>query len=106
MHIETGRPQKKYRITLEDTETGEILYQNESFAGMGCSVERVDSFGAEITGQHQVFGWGHPMAQWYALDQQQKWFKDNGEKFIENLEANGVIGGDIEFLKRVFRKKS
>lgn len=105
MRIEVGRPQKKYEITVKDTETGEILYQNESFAGMSCTVEKVTSFGATMEGQHQVISWGHPMAAWYALDQMQIWFRENYDKFIDTLAANGVISGDIDVLKKAFRKK-
>ena len=52
MQVESGRPQKRYRVTLTDTETGKIMYQWESYGGIGCSVERVKSFGAEIEAEH------------------------------------------------------
>jgi len=106
MQVESGRPQKKYRITLTDTETGEIMYQWESYGGIGCSIEKVTAFGAELEGVHQVFGWGHPMVTWYGLDQVTKWFHKNGEAFVDTCIATGAIKGDGEFLKNLFRKKS
>lgn len=104
MQIEVGKPQKKYELTLTEKETGEILYQNESYSGMFCTVEEIKSFGADIEGTHQVGGWGHPMAQWYALDQLIKWFKLNEDVFIDTLIQNGIIKGDVESLKNMFKK--
>ena len=104
MQVESGRPQKKYLVTLTDLETGEILYRWESYGGIGCSVERVKSFGAEIEAEHQVFGWGHPMALWYGLDQATKWFQKNGEAFIDTCIATGAIKGDGEAIKKLFKR--
>lgn len=104
MKVEVGRPQKKYQVILKDTETGETLYQWDSFAGIVCNVEEVKSFGADMEGNHQVLGWGHPMAQFYALDQLKRWFKNNGEAFIDTVIKSGVIKGDMEWLKKMFKK--
>lgn len=106
MKVETGKPQLKYEVTIKDLKTGEILYQNDSFAGMACTVEKVTGFGAVMEGQHQVVAWGHPMAEWYALDQMTQWFKNNADKFVDTLVANGVLSGDTEMLKRMFKGKS
>ena len=81
-----------------------IMYQDESFAGVICTVEEVTKFGADMEGVHQVIAWGHPMAQFYAVDQVKQWFQENGETFIENLVKNGVIKGDTEWLKNIFKK--
>jgi len=104
MMLEFNRPQKKYRVTLEDVETGEVLYRWLSYGGLGCSVEQVRSFGAEIEGQHQIFAWGHPMIQWYGLDQQQKWFQAHGANFVDVLEKCGIVQGGGDFLKEMFSK--
>jgi len=104
MVIEVGRPQKKYRVTIEDLETGEILYRWESFSGMGCSVEQVTKFGLDMEGVHQIFGWGHPMSQFYAFDQIKQWFMQNSDEFIDTLAANGLMKGDIEGLKKMLKK--
>ncbi len=102
--IEVGKPQKKYRVTVEDLETGETLYRWESFSDMGCSVEQVKSFGLEMEGVHQIYGWGHPMAQFYAMDQMKKWFQENSDEFVDTLAANGLIHGDIEGLKKMIKR--
>jgi len=106
MSIESGRPQKKYLVTLTDIETGEILYRWDSYGGIGCSVEKVTAFGATMEGQHQVFGWGHPMAIFYGLDQANVWFKNNGDAFLETCIATGAIKGDVEAFRNLFKKKS
>ncbi|MCH7541860.1 hypothetical protein IH981_03775, partial [Patescibacteria group bacterium] len=90
--------------TIIDKEAGEILYQNDSYAGILCTVEQVKNFGDEMEGQHQVAGWGHPMAQFYAIDQLKKWFQENSDEFIDTLVANGVISGDIERFKKMIKK--
>lgn len=104
MEVEVGRPQKKYQIILKDLETGETLYQWDSFAGVACNVEEVTAFGQEIEGNHQIIAWGHPMAQWYALDQLRKWFRENGEAFIDTVIKSGVFKGDVEWLRKIFKK--
>ena len=103
MRIEVGSPQKKYEVTIKEGD--EIVYQNASFAGVICSVEEVKSFGMDMEGVHQIAAWGHPMAQWYATDQINKWFKSHGPEFIEVLAANGFIKGDVEWMKEMFKKK-
>lgn len=102
LKVEVGVPQKKYEVIVKEGD--EIIYQNSSFAGVVCNVESVKSFGAEMEGNHQIAGWGHPMAQWYSVDQIQKWFKGNADEFIDTLVANGFIKGDIEMLKKMFKK--
>jgi len=105
MKVQVGIPQKNFQIRVMDKKTGEIMYQDESFAGVICTVEEVKSFGAEMEGTHQVIAWGHPMAQFYAVDQLKKWFLENGEVFIDTLIKNGVIKGDTGWLKNLFKKK-
>lgn len=105
MLIEKGLPQKKYAITVWDLTTKDIIYQNEGFAGLISFVEQVKSFGAEMEGQHQVMGWGHPMAVFYALDQANKWFAENREEFIETCIANGIVkSDDIERFREMMKK--
>lgn len=99
-----GVPQKKYALTIRDIETDEILYQNEGFAGLLCFVEEIKKFSSEMEAVHQIAGFGHPMAQWYSLDQMNKWFKENQETFIETLLQNGIVHtSDVEAFKDLFK---
>ena len=57
-----------------------------------------------MEGEHQVLGWGNPIAEFYALDQLKKWFKNNADAFIDTLIKNGVVKGDIDWLREAFKK--
>ena len=103
MKVEAGRPQKSYQIQLVDVETGDVLYQGASYAGIFCAVEQIIHFGEPMEGVHQIAGWGHPMAQFYAVDQFRKWFLENSDALIDTYAAHGAIGGEIEKLKKLFR---
>lgn len=105
MKVEVGKPQVKYQIRVMDLKTGEIMYQDDSFAGVICTVEKVTNFGAVMEGVHQVIAWGHPMVEFYAVDQLQTWFKKNGPAFLETLVKNGVIKGDTDWLKKIINGK-
>ena len=106
MQVEVGKPQKRYSVTLRDEATGEILYQNESIAGALCQVEEITKFSADIEGVHQVACWGHPAAEFYAIDQLKQWLNENFDKLFETMIANGFIKvSDPEAIKNIFKKK-
>lgn len=103
--VEKGIPQKKYALTIWDLETKDIIYQNDGFAGLVSFVEQIKSFGAEMEGTHQVAGFGHPMAVFYALDQANAWFTENRDEFIETCIANGIVKvEDIEKFRELMKK--
>lgn len=105
MVVEVGIPQKKYTLIIKEGE--EILYQNEGFAGLLCFVEEIKKFSSEIEANHQIAGFGHPMAQWYCLDQMTKWFKENQEEFIETCIQNGIVKiSDVQAFRDLFKNKN
>lgn len=52
-------------------EEDKVIYQNYSYAGVVCTVEKVDAVDEnfEITGRTQRFVFGHPIVAWFAYDQ-------------------------------------
>lgn len=99
-----GKPQLKYQIRVMDKATGEIIYQDDTHAGVLCTVEKVSKFGVEMEGTHQVMAWGHPIAEFYALDQLKKWFQKNADTFVDTLEQNGLVSGNTQALKDMLKK--
>ena len=87
---------------------GEVVYQNKSFGGIVASVEKINKFtGLEMEGQHQIFGWGNILTQWYALDHINKFFMEKGDEFVDEMVDIGVLKGDtktIQMLKDGFKK--
>lgn len=66
---EKQTPKSLFKITLE--QDGEIVYQNEGYAGAFSFVEEItdiDEDGA-IVGQTQKLIFGQPLAYWFAFDQ-------------------------------------
>lgn len=105
MTVEKGKPQKNYQIKITDLATGEVLYQHHSFGGVVAQVEEATLSGADVVGVHQIIGWGHPLAQFYGVDQMNRYFSENIDKFVETLIQSGIITGDIEALRAMFKKK-
>lgn len=65
------RVQKNMEYEFIVKEKGEVVYQNNAYAGVITVVERVediDEMGA-INGQVQHFTFGHILNQWYAFNQ-------------------------------------
>ncbi len=69
---------KQFRITIENLETGEIVYQNESYAGIVTTMENKPIFQKEmINGQEELtcqanmqkLAWGSPILALTCLDQ-------------------------------------
>jgi len=59
-----------FTITIE--EDGKVIYFNKAFAGVLNFIQSVDEFDfdtMEVTGDSQVFGFGHPVIQLFAIDQ-------------------------------------
>lgn len=98
-------PQHKYEVMVRDLTTGEIIYLNESNAGVCCTMEKLDKLGAVIEGQHQNFGWGNPYLQWYTFDQLSTWFKTILPEVFKEAQRLGVVSTDFD-LEELFKGKN
>jgi len=77
--LQIGAKQPRYKVTIEDLDKQEILYQVESFAGVICTMETQPEFTKEINqmgvpdmtvvARAQKLAWGHPMLSLWCLDQ-------------------------------------
>ncbi len=77
--LQLNAKQPKFRVTIEDMDKNEILYQVESFAGVVASMETTPEFTEEISqmgvpdiavvARMQKLAWGHPMLSLTCLDQ-------------------------------------
>lgn len=77
--LQIGAKQPRYKVTIEDMEKNEILYQVESFAGVIASMETQPKFHQELSqmgvpdiavvARMQKLAWGHPMLSLTCLDQ-------------------------------------
>jgi hypothetical protein len=86
----------KRRVIVEDAETGEVLYRNESFSGVLCSMETLkvtphDEMIAWIEGVHQFHAWGDPAAWLHAIDQMRGNLSDHErvEEICDALAEHG-----------------
>lgn len=59
----------KFEFTIK--KEGEVIYQNTSYAGVVCIVEKVEDIdeNGQIDGQTQKFMFGNPLTIWFAFDQ-------------------------------------
>lgn len=62
----------KYEFIVKDH--GEVIYQNEAFAGVACFVEEISDFDEQMAldGQTQRMMFGHNVSIWFAFDQLEK----------------------------------
>jgi len=98
--IELGK--KQYLMTVRSVDDNEVIYQEYSYGGVMCSVEKVtdvDGEKGEMDGVHQIVGWGHPMAQFYAFDQLQMWFKEQMPKLVKAIKDIGGLPADLDISK-------
>jgi RimJ/RimL family protein N-acetyltransferase len=69
MRVE-DKDRTRFEITIK--ENGKVVYHNTAYAGVVNFVQSVDDFDVKelsFTGDTQVFGFGHPCIQIFALDQ-------------------------------------
>lgn len=84
--------QHRYQITVSDIDTQEVMYINDSFGGVMCTLEEVKNFtGLEIEGNHQFMGWGNPLLQMYCYDQLTKTMKEKLPLLVAEMEKLGVF---------------
>ena len=84
-------PQRKYRFVVTDLEAGEVIYDNEGFAGLIVFMEKVKVYGETVEGDHQLVGWGSPLLQMYCHDQLSKFGREVLPKVLEEAKALGFI---------------
>lgn len=84
--------QHRYQVTVSDIDTQEVMYINDSFAGLLCTMEEVTGFdGLSVEGKHQFMAWGNPMLQVYCYDQTRLEMKKKLPLLIAELEKMGVF---------------
>ena len=67
---EIRRDKPKFEIIVK--QDGKVVYHNKAFAGVFNFVQSIDKVNpgeGSITGDSQVFGFGNPFVQVFALDQ-------------------------------------
>ena len=98
-----------FEVTIKD-EKGDIVYQHKSVGGIITSVEKIlDVSNGEIEGVHQIFGWGNLLVQWHGFEQLRMYFKQNMDKFLDEVVKLGGIMATpetIEMLKKKFRERT
>lgn len=77
--LQIGAKTPRFKVTIEDMDKKEVIYQMESFAGVICSMETQPEFTKEmsqmgvpdltIVARAQKLAWGHPMLALWSLDQ-------------------------------------
>jgi len=70
LKVEDPKHRTRFEITIK--ENGKIVYHNTAYAGVVNMVQSVDEFDVKelsFSGDTQVFGFGHPCIQMFALDQ-------------------------------------
>lgn len=77
--LQIGAKNPRYRVTIEDMDKEEIIYQVESFAGVISTMETSPEFQREVNQQDQQdmamiavaqkLAWGHPVLSLWCLDQ-------------------------------------
>jgi len=81
----------RFEITIK--ENNKVVYHNTAYAGVVNFVQSVDDFDTKelsFTGDTQVFGFGHPCIQMFALDQ-----------LRIKLRAGGIIDQAMRILDKL-----
>jgi len=70
LKVEDPKHRTRFEITIK--ENNKVIYHNTAYAGVINMVQSIDEFNVDelsFTGDTQVFGFGHPCIQLFALDQ-------------------------------------
>ena len=86
--LENGGRPRNMRVVVTNADTGEILYDWRTEAGILVSIEKGkwDQRAGTVEGNQQVLAWGHPAFVWYAYDQLSKMFKRGDGPFAAVLD--------------------
>lgn len=78
--------EKRWRVTVVDTKTDRVLYDQLSHAGVLSSAEQVEA-GENITleGRTQQFYWGHPIKWLFCIDQIRIQFLRDRKKILADI---------------------
>lgn len=98
-------PQHRYEVQIKDVETGEVVYLNESKAGIICTIEKITHLGIEIEGVHQNVAWGNPYVQWYCFDQLNMWFKKKMPQVMKEAQRLGFLKSFNVDFDELFKEK-
>lgn len=97
-------PRKMFVMTIKNSITGETLYEEESEAGILCTIERSKKIvGSSIEAIHQVLFWGDILLQGHALIMLRDKFKDNIEGYIAEIKKRG-IQVDTDAIERSLKR--
>jgi len=78
--------QHRYQVSVTDIETGEVIYLNQSYAGVMCSSEKIKSFGLVIEDHHQSFAWGPVMMQMHDFSMLDRTMRNKLPMLLDELE--------------------
>jgi len=85
-----GEEKTTEKIEFEFTikRSGEIIYQNNAYAGVVCVVEKVEDIDemGNIVGTTQKFTFGNPMMTWFAFDQLKIAIEARGLEIMESIK--------------------
>lgn len=96
--------QRKMEVQIRDVESGEILYQNISEAGVLCTMEKVLPIVAgEVEGTHQILLWGNMLVQGHCILMLRQNMSRSMDDYIAEAEKHGVFFSD-EYKTAVKRK--
>jgi hypothetical protein len=102
---EYTKERKTFDFIVKESETGKVVYQNTSFAGVLSTVEEIKDIdrNGEIDGQTQVFHFGHPLAFWFAFDQLRQSIEARKVEVLSALKeavlSNKLV--DLEVRKQI-----
>ena len=96
--------QEGIEITIKNSETGEIVYQNESLFGLLYSSELIMNIGLEVEDRHQILAWGN-VAMWpYAVMMLKEKFKESKDIFFKSIDELEIPQNEKDLIKKYFEK--
>jgi hypothetical protein len=102
VQIDKGVPQRKYEVTITDTEKKKVIYKNTGFGGVLSMMERIDKFNAsEIVGGYQSAMWGNPLVQRFAIDRLEEQFAKSIEAYLDAMEQAGMYFSNREQMRKI-----
>ena len=103
MEFKDQHPVYEVMIKMDD----KVIYHNKTYAvvmNMVQSVTKLDIKTMELEGDSQIVGAGHPIIQWFALDQLRKKLTEVTSAATDMLVEFAKKGGDKEELTKVLEQ--
>jgi hypothetical protein len=100
---EDGEGQDAYIVRITNKTTGEVVYENESKAGLLATLETGKIEKDEVSGQHQIAGWGNLMYQAHLSLMAKRYFKNHAKDLVKALKDSGALISTPEEAEEFFK---